>query len=148
MRWLPFKTIYTDALPADVGGCANGPLIRIRNKYRDDTGIHAHEAEHVRQWYVGVLLGVLAAAALALLPPLTAWSAWWPVALVSGLGLHPAAYWLLPRYRLWAEARAYRIQLQHYPDDRSRLFAGFIATRYRLSITPAEALNAIKKGKP
>lgn len=144
---LPSKTLYTDNLPADVGGCANGPVIRIRNKYRDDTGIHAHEAEHVRQWYLGVLIGVLAAAALALLPQLATWSAWWPVALTSGLGLHPLAYWLLPGYRLWCEARAYRIQLRHYPDDRSLKFAGYIAKYYRLSITPEAALNAIKKGR-
>lgn len=141
---LPSKTIYTDNLPADVGGCANGPVIRIRNKYRNDTGIHAHEAEHVRQWYVGMLIGALAAAALALLPQLAAWSEWWPVALTSSIGLHPLAYWLLPSYRLWAEARAYRIQLQHYPDDRSRLFAEFIATRYGLKISAEQALEALK----
>jgi hypothetical protein len=141
---LPSKTLYTDNLPADVGGCANGPLIRIRNKYRDDPGIHAHEAEHVRQWYAGVLLGVLAAAALALLPQLAAWSAWWPVALVSGFGLHPLTYRLLPRYRLWAEVRAYRIQLQHYPDDRSSKFAGFIAEKYNLNISRAEAAATLK----
>lgn len=141
---MPAKIIYTDNLPEDVGGCANLLLIRIRNKYRDDTGIHAHEAEHVRQWYVGVLIGMLVAATLAMFPELTAWSEWCPAALISGLGLHPLAYLLLPRYRLWAEARAYRIQLQHYPDDRSRLFAGFIATRYNLKISAEQALDTLK----
>lgn len=139
---LPSKTLYTDNLPAGMGGCANGPVIRIRNKYRDDTGIHAHEAEHVRQWYAGVLIGVLVA--LAILLTSTNWSAWWPVALTSGLGLHPLAYRLLPRYRLWAEARAYRIQLRHYTDDRSGLFAGFLAGRYNLTISRAEAAAILK----
>jgi len=143
---MPARIIYTDNLPPDVGGCANLLLIRIRNKYRNDSGIHAHEVEHVRQWYVGVLIGMLAAAALTLLPQLATWSEWGLVALISGLGLHPFAYLLLPRYRLWAEARAYRIQLRHYPDDRSLKFAGYIAKYYRLSITPEAALNALKKG--
>lgn len=145
MRY-PSLTIYTDNLPPDVGGCANGPVVRIRTKYRDDPGIHAHEAEHVRQWYVGVLIGVLAALAMIGLPVPAKCSEWWPVALSAGCALHPLAYMLLARYRLWAEARAYRIQLKHYPDDRSKLFAGFIASEYGLEITPGEALNAITKG--
>ncbi len=45
-------TIYTDDLPDGVGGEARGPVIRIRTKYRQDEGIHAHELEHVRQWWV------------------------------------------------------------------------------------------------
>ena len=138
-------TFYTDHLPADVGGCANGPIVRIRTKYRNDTGIHAHEAEHVRQWWVGVLLGALAALTISSIP--SQWSAWWPLALISGAGLHPLAYLLLPRYRLWAEARAYRIQLAHYPDDRTRLFAGFIAERYGLRVSVDEAAEAIKWGE-
>lgn len=64
--------------------------------------------------------------------------------MIAGCALHPIAYLLLPRYRLWAEARAYRIQLKHYPDDRTRLFAGFIATRYNLKISAEKALEALK----
>lgn len=142
MRY-PALTIYTDNLPPDVGGCANGPVVRIRTRYRNDAGIHAHEAEHVRQWYVGVLIGAAAALAISSIP--SAWSAYWPLALSAGCALHPLAYGLLPRYRLRAEARAYRIQLKHYPDDRTRLFAGFVASRYGLEITPGEALDAIIK---
>lgn len=144
MTMLPSITIYTDKLPPDVGGCANGPVVRIRTKYRDDAGIHAHEAEHVEQWSVGVLIGVLAAFMLAYIPEFAHWAIWWPVALTAGCALHPLAY-LFPRYRLWAEARAYRIQLKHYPDDRSRLFAGFIATRYNLKISVEQSLEALKK---
>ncbi len=140
---LPLITIYTDALPENVGGCANGPLIRIRTKYRDDAGIRAHEAEHVRQWYIGVLIGMLAALTIA--STSSAWSALWPAALLSGCALHPLAYLLLPRYRLRSEARAYCVQATHYPDDRRQLFASFISTRYGLNITQDEALKAIGK---
>jgi len=145
MRY-PSITLYTDNLPDNVGGCANACVVRIRTKYRADAGIHAHEAEHVRQWWMGVLIGMLVALALNILPAPAICSVWWPLALSAGAALHPLAYLLLPRYRLWAEARAYRIQATHYPDDRSRLFAGFIASRYGLEITPCETLNAIMKG--
>ena len=141
----PSITIYTDNLPDNFGGCANACVVRIRTKYRNDAGIHAHEAEHVRQWWMGVLIGALAALALITLPVPENRSEWWPLALIAGGALHPLAY-LLPRYRLWAEARAYHIQATHYPDDRTRLFAGFIVANYGLEITPGAALNAITKG--
>ena len=141
MRY-PSITIYTDNLPDNVGGCANACVVRIRTKYRSDAGIHAHEAEHVRQWYVGVLIGALAALAISSMS--SEWPGYWPLALSAGGALHPLAYLLLPRYRLWAEARAYRIQATHYPDDRTRLFAGFIVARYGLEITPGAALDAIR----
>lgn len=140
---LPAITIYTDALPDGVGGCANGPVIRIRPKYRDDAGIHAHEHVHVRQWYVGVL--AISVIALAMLLADTGLGAWWPVAVSAGASLHPLAYLAILRYRLWAEARAYLEQLRHYPDDRTQLFATFMATRYGLSISVAEAMDALRQ---
>ena len=142
MRY-PSITLYTDNLPDNVGGCANACVVRIRTKYRDDAGIHAHEAEHVRQWWLGVLIGALVALAISSMS--SEWSGYWPLALSAGGALHPLAYLLLPRYRLWAEARAYRIQATHYPDDRTRLFAGFISTRYNLKISAAQALEELKK---
>lgn len=139
---LPSITIYTDNLPPDVGGCANGPVVRIKTKYRDDAGIHAHEAEHVRQWWMGVVIGGLAALAMSSMS--SEWSGYWPLALSAGCALHPLAYGLLPRYRLLAEARAYRIQASCYPDDRARLFAGFLASRYGLTVSVDEAEAAIR----
>lgn len=140
----PHITLYTDDLPANVGGCANAFFVRIRPKYRDDVGIHKHELEHVEQWYDCVLIGVLGALFLSYLPELSAWSKMWPFALSAGCALHPLAYMLLPRYRLWAEARAYRIQASCYPDDRTRLFAGFIAKNYSLNVSIDEAEAAIR----
>ena len=67
-----------------------------------------------------------------------------PLAMV---GLVDAGADRRPRYRLWAEARAYRIQLGHYPDDRTALFAGFIVARYGLSVSVAEVAEAIKWGE-
>lgn len=44
-------TFYVKSLPPNVGGCANGPVIRILEKYRNDRGIYEHELVHVRQWF-------------------------------------------------------------------------------------------------
>ena len=46
----PF-VFYVDSLPPDVGGCANGFVIRILKKYKDDYGIYKHELVHVKQWF-------------------------------------------------------------------------------------------------
>lgn len=86
MRY-PTWTIYTDNIPVGFGGYAKAFVIFLRTKYRDDDGIHAHESEHVRQWYVGVMIGILAALAIASIS-----SVWWPLALTAGCALHPLAY--------------------------------------------------------
>jgi len=56
----PHIVIYTDKLPDGVGGRANGPIVRIRPRYRYDAGLHAHEYEHVRQWYLTLFAHLLA----------------------------------------------------------------------------------------
>jgi hypothetical protein len=54
---LPALVIYTDKLPKDwQGGVTQGPVIRLRPKYKDDPGILAHELVHVRQWYLTLTL--------------------------------------------------------------------------------------------
>jgi len=55
------------------------------------------------------------------------------------LGMLPILYYFIPQFKLWCEVQAYRKQLQYYADDRSWRFAGFIATKYSLNITQAEA---------
>lgn len=139
MRW-PSLTRYTDVLPEGVGGEARGPLVRIRTKYRDDQGIHAHEYEHVRQWWTAGLAGaaLIVMFALAIHMP--------QVASLAALGFlaHPLGYALWSRHRLWCEVQAYREQMRH-PDRNG----GFLTLedaaerlanpRYRLGITAADA---------
>lgn len=49
--YCPAIVFYTDYLPADSRGCANGPIIRIHPQYKDDKGLLEHEAEHAHQWW-------------------------------------------------------------------------------------------------
>lgn len=60
------------------------------------------------------------------------------------LSLHSLLYLFVPDYKFRAEVEAYREQLKHYPDDRSKLFAGFIANDYGLDVTEQEALDALR----
>lgn len=48
----PHLIFYTDNMPDTSAGLTKGPIIRIRPAYKNDVGIHRHEYEHVRQWYV------------------------------------------------------------------------------------------------
>ena len=132
-------TFYVKSLPPDVGGTANGPVIRILEKYRDDRGIYEHEVVHVMQWLVGTLIGCAGIAALCRLMPEIPLQA-----IILGAAVHPALYKLLPDYRLWAEAQAYKEQAKHYADDRKLLFAEYISKYYGLNIHPNVALEMLK----
>lgn len=63
---------------------------------------------------------------------------------IRTLGMHSFLYLFSKSYRLKAEVEAYKVQLAYYPDDRSDLFAWFIANNYGLSITKNEAKELLK----
>ncbi len=143
---LPSLAIYTDRLPADVGGQARGPLVLIRPRYRNDVGLHAHEAEHVRQWYIAWAIYI--AAVLPVAAALGAGASWLIVLSSLGMIAHGALYRFVRRYRAWCEARAYAIQTQHPDAHGQRLLIYdaadmMAASHYDLGITPAHAAAMI-----
>lgn len=97
---------YTDKLANGFGGTAQGPVIKILSKYKDDAGLLEHEKTHVRQWYAVLALGLLLCTLLTLivLPSL------WPL---YGLALfsHQLLYKFVRAYRRWCEVKAYRKQI-------------------------------------
>jgi len=133
-------TFYVQTLPPNVGGCANGPIIRILEKYRNDKGIYHHELMHVKQWFVWSLLSIPVAyvlyqlalfdyLALAILPCV----------------LHSVLYRFVTSYCFWAEVEAYKEQAKHYDDDRRPLFAEYISNCYDLPHTTKQALDALNR---
>ena len=58
------------------------------------------------------------------------------------LGLFGIFYKLSKRFRLWAEANAYAVQVNHGADI--DLMADYLSTNYGLGITADEAKKAIK----
>lgn len=115
----PALIFYTDNLPEHIGGRTNGFVVRIRQKYQGDVGIHKHELEHVKQNWCGLLV-------------------------FSAL-----LYLLYKPYRLWAEAQAYKQQMIYPDgvgnlmtlDDAAGRLVG--PPGYDLGITMEEARQAL-----
>jgi hypothetical protein len=131
-------TFYVKSLSHNVGGEARGPVIRILEKYRHDEGLYRHELMHVKQWATFAWLAIPLAYAL------------YNFGYFDYLGMsvlpmvfHTALYRIMPSYRLWAEASAYKEQARYYHDDRKPFFAEFIAEYYDLNITAADALKKL-----
>lgn len=136
----PHITIYTDRfIPAQFAAITVGPLILVRPAYRGDVGLLAHEMLHAKQWLLTTLAILAIAGGLYYLQR----PEWAYVAAVS-YGVFGIVYQLFPAARLRIEAAAYRLQLTYYPDDRSALFASFLATKYGLGITQDQALQALR----
>ena len=138
-------TFYTDRLIPERFGAVNvGPISLIRPKYRDDKGLHEHEAVHFRQW-----------ATLAAIGPLTAFIAFsskvemvqpYLLAILLAPSLfHGVLYKLISKYRQACEVSAYKEQLEYYDDDRTELFAGYIASKYGLDVTHTQAVKFLKE---
>lgn len=116
---------------------AIGPAVIVRPEKRGDAGLIAHEVEHVKQWaFLTALCGGAIYAAGAAFEPVRAF---WPL----GGAAHTVFYAIFQKYRLFAEVRAYRRQLRYYPDDRREQFAKFLALRYGLPLTEAEAFEKL-----
>lgn len=97
---------YVSNLPNGFGGTAQGPLIKLLPKYKNDVGLIEHEKTHVRQWYAVLAIGLLVCAVMALLVSPTLW-----IGCAVAPSLHPLLYKFIRPYRRWCEVRAYRQQL-------------------------------------
>lgn len=125
---------YTEKLANGFGGTAQGPLIKILSKYKDDAGLLAHEKTHVRQWYV-VLALVLSLSALV---TLMVSSSLWPL---CGLALfsHQLLYRFVRPYRRWSEVRAYRKQIATGGYTSNEFAVNALVERYDLNLSADEA---------
>jgi hypothetical protein len=138
---IPAYIRYTDDMPTWMGGYAKWFYIAIRPKYKDDAGIHAHELEHVKQWWITT---IIATALIAAIVWYTKSPQHYYIYSSLGLVMFQLLYMVIPQFKLRMEVLAYKKQLPHYPDDRTKLFAGFIAKKYGLKITAEEAAELLK----
>ncbi len=101
-----YSVKVTEKIVNGFGGAAQGPIIKILPKYREDTGLIEHEKTHVRQWYCVLAIGLLLSTLLALLvaPSL------WPLYGLAPFG-HQLLYKFVRAYRRWCEVQAYRKQI-------------------------------------
>lgn len=140
---------YTDNVPSGFGGVTYGPWVRILPKYREDAGLLQHELEHVKQFWISLL-----AAAPWLYTLFAAEQSDLLRGYAVAVGLIVVSLFAMRKgLILQAEVAAYRVQLKvsvesknlslTQAETRAKLFAGFIATKYRLDITPDAALKLI-----
>ena len=109
-------TFYTNRfLPSWAAGATIGPFIFIRPHKKNDEGLYQHELTHVKQGFKGLFV------------------------------FHSLLYLLVPKYRLACEVEAYKVQLKYYKDDRTSLFAKFIAEKYKLKVSREEVEKMLRK---
>ncbi|MDY7581180.1 hypothetical protein [Pseudomonas sp. CCI3.1] len=125
---------YAKELPNGFGGTAQGPLIKILPKYKDDIGLLEHEKVHVRQWYAWLALGLLIGTLLTLLvsPSL------WPLFGLAPL-LHQLLYKFTRPYRRWCEVQAYRKQIETGGYASNEFAVIMLVDKYDLGLSVDEA---------
>lgn len=135
--------IITDRfIPERFAACTKGFVVLVRPKYKDDTGLIAHEYLHVRQWLWLSLFGI----PVWMLLEWAGLHEYSPLAIIS-FGLQPLLYTLVPAFRLWCEVECYKLQATYYKDDRRAHFAKFISTKYDLDISIEDALKKLQDSK-
>jgi hypothetical protein len=136
---IPAYIRYTDDMPQWMGGYAKWFYVAIRPKYKDDRGIHAHELEHVKQWWITTLIAALLIAGTVYHKQVE------PVHYIyTGFALvvFDLLYSTIPWVKLQCEVWAYKAQLRVNAEqgfkDHTKLYAGWIATKYGLEGVSAE----------
>ena len=137
-------TFYTDRLIPERFGAVNvGPISLIRPKYKQDAGLHAHEEAHFTQWLTLAALGPVSAG-VAYFAQIDAAQPYLLAVLLVPALFHGVLYKAVAKYRQACEVAAYKAQLKCYPDDRTELFAGFLASKYDLNLGHTEAISLLK----
>ncbi|MDA7023990.1 hypothetical protein [Pseudomonas fragi] len=125
---------WTNNLANGFGGTAQGPIIKILSKYKDDVGLLEHEKVHVRQWYAVLALGLLLSTLLTLLVSPSLWP-------LYGLApfVHQLLYKLGRPYRRWCEVQAYRKQIAIGGYTSSEFAVAALVEKYDLGLSIDEA---------
>ena len=124
----------TEKIVNGFGGTAQGPIIKILPKYKDDIGLLEHEKVHVRQWYAWLALGLLIGTLLTLLVSPSLWP-------LFGLApfLHSLLYKFVRPYRRWCEVQAYRKQLATGGYNSNDFAVAALVEKYDLNLSADKA---------
>lgn len=109
------------------------PFIKMNSKYKDDVGLHQHEYEHVKQYF---MLGIPTAIITLLLSN-------WVVAALVGVCTHDALYTFSSKYRQWSEVKAFKKQLKY--GGSIDIAAEKLSSDYGLMISKEEAIRLLSK---
>lgn len=129
-----YVVTHVEKLTNEFGGTAQGPLIKMLSKYKDDMGLLEHEKMHVRQWYAVLGFGLLLSTLLTLLVSQSLWP-------LYGLApvLNQSLYKYLRPYRRWCEVRAYRKQIETGGYTNNDFAVNALANKYDLGLSVDDA---------
>ena len=124
---------WTGKLTKGFGGTAQGPFIKMLEKYKGDSGLIEHEKVHVRQWYIVLGFGLLLSAMLTLLLSLSLWP-------LLGLApfLHQQLYKVIRPYRARCEVQAYRRQIEVGGYISNEFAVRMLVEKYDLGLSEKE----------
>ena len=132
---LPHIVRYTDSVPV---GQQKAFIVSINPEYKDDKGLHAHEYEHIKQWYITLLLS-----ALVVYLGLTYVSDVFYYFVAVPLVAHNLLYRIRP-YRKWSEAQAFKQSLKHYGIKHIDWAVNALVNDYNLNITRSDAEKLLR----
>ncbi len=128
---LPHIVKYKDSLS---GGSTKMFMVEIQNRFKDNKGLHLHEYEHVKQWYICLAIGWLLAIPTFLYNPtagvLVAMFSIWIQGLLTTFS---------KKARQYFEVAAYKKQISASKNDHSEFYINALVDGYGLDITKAEA---------
>lgn len=132
---------YTKTMKPGFAGYAKGPFIFIKDTYRSDKALLAHEVLHVQQWWFGVLLFAIIGLAVYGMYP----DAYLAMAIAgNGLHIHSLCYAGIRPYRQWCEVEAYKKQISVGRIKDKTFAINALADKYRLNITRQEAARLLE----
>ena len=119
--------------------------IRLNPKYKDDKGLIAHEYTHVKQWYVGLGVGLILTLAVYLLSDRVDYTFYSVLLAPFWKGL---AYTFIKPCRLFFEVAAFAKQIsiasKEHHEYYIKAYAGIITTNYNLSVTNEEVVQKLR----
>lgn len=139
---LPHRVIYKKDLTSE--GSSKYFNIYIKSGYEEDEGLLEHEYTHIKQWYLGLLIGLSLSALIYFLGFVNTSI----IVAILSINLQGVAYTCSRTIRLWSEIFAYRKQLE-YGREHLDFYADELYTRYNLQkiITKEEAINLLENNK-
>jgi len=134
---LPHRIKYTDKVRQ---GEARLFTISINPAKRGDIGLYTHEYEHIKQWYLCLVVGLACAVGFYLFTHNDIASLL--IAAVS-VSLKGILYSYVKPFRKWAEVKAFRAQIKVTEGEYVDFFANALANDYKLGITYNQAVKLL-----
>ena len=134
---LPHIVKYTDKVLQGESGLF---VIYLNPAKRGDIGLFVHEYEHVKQWYLCSVIGLLCALCVYLLLGNLTASLFICAVSISFNGI---LYTYVKPFRQWAEVKAFRAQIKVTEGDHKEFFSYALANNYKLNISYGKALKLL-----